>query len=113
MALQPFPTDNNGSTYFNVNRCHNGNVTLNSTTYTALSNIVCGEVIISSNAQDLYIIQDNAPTEPFLIKANTSGGQHFFTFRGLTNANQLSARSGADSPIMYYRTQSYSNNPSR
>ena len=114
MPLQAPPTSNDGVTFYNPNQCHNGLLSATST-YQALSNIACGEVIISSTNADLYIIQSNDITTPFVIKSDNAGayGQQFFTFRGVTNANQLSARVPTGVQLCYYRTQFYSLNPVR
>ena len=111
MAVQAPPTTNNGSTFYNRNQCCNGFLSATAT-YQALSNIPCGEVIVSSVGDDLFILQDNDYNTPFRIKSDNGGsyGQQFFTFRGLTNANQLSARVTTGVHQLYYRTQYYSIN---
>ena len=81
-----------------------------STTWTALTAQECSEVIIvnKNGANDLLIHTDNSnPSAPvntsneFLLENDDS-----FTFRGITNANQVSAKGTAGD--IYYRTQFYS-----
>ena len=71
-------------------------------TKVALSSQECSEVIVRPSANYTFFDHQN-PTVGFLVIANTE-----FTFRGLTNSNQLSATGNGD---LYYRTQMFSNMP--
>lgn len=82
---------------FNRNICKsfflNGN-----NTKTKLSNQECSEVIVRPQVDYTFFDHQN-PSVGFLVKSGTE-----FTFRGLTNCNQLSASGNGD---LYYRTQFY------
>lgn len=71
-------------------------------TQTTLANQECSEVIVRPSVNYTFFDHQN-PTVGFLVAANTE-----FTFRGLTNSNQLSA---TGSGTLYYRTQMFSNMP--
>lgn len=71
-------------------------------TKVALSSQECSEVIVRPVVNYKFFDHQN-PTVEFLVAANTE-----FTFRGLTNSNQLSATGNGD---LYYRTQMFSNMP--
>tara|TARA_R110000803_G_scaffold158949_2_gene223153 strand:- start:266 stop:586 length:321 start_codon:yes stop_codon:yes gene_type:complete len=103
-------TDNNGSTYFNLNKCRSFNQTLPGATIpgTPLVNQVCSEVTIINRTGSNITIYDNGYSSAqngFLLEDNEST-----TFRGITNTDQVSAVGTGD---IYYRTQYFSNNPSR
>jgi len=120
MALPP--TSNSGSDYFNINQCRTFSMKLG-TSLTVLSGVdvgtgkgtgsqgqPCSEVIITNRTGGNLTITDQ----------NHHGGAHgmlladndTYTFRGLTNVNQVSAVAAQAGPI-YYRTQFFSSNPSR
>jgi len=69
-------------------------------TQTMLSSQECSEVIVRPIVDYTFFDHQN-PTVGFLVKANTE-----FTFRGLTDSNQLSA---TGTGFLYYRTQMFSN----
>ena len=103
---QPF-TDNNGTTFHNINQCR-------SFTFTAAASIAklasqpCSEVVIINTSGSLLSAYDSGYSDPanaLLIPDNT-----VFTIRGLTNSDQVSA---AGSGPLSYRTQFFSNNPQR
>jgi len=102
----PAPTTNNGSTFYNLNVCRSFNQTIG-TNLTQLSSQPCSEVILYNNTGGALSAYDNGyNTEPFafLVPNATS-----FTFRGLTDCSQLSAKAAAAGPI-FYRTQYFSQN---
>ena len=122
------PTSNSGSTYFNTNQCFSFNNHLPDANMVCLSSQPCSEVIIwNDTGQDVYIYagpddasgdfakysdQARALLLPQLSDQETSS----ITIRGLTNSNQVSAKkaaAGSAGEIIYYRTQFFSNNPSR
>jgi len=100
-------TDNNGTTFVNPNHCRSFNTTL-AGSLTALVNETCAEVVFVNRSGADVLLYDNGYTDAsnaFLLADGES-----LIFRGLTNANQLSANgTGA----VYYRTQWYSNSPTR
>tara|TARA_R100001591_G_scaffold61485_2_gene70957 strand:- start:17559 stop:17939 length:381 start_codon:yes stop_codon:yes gene_type:complete len=122
------PTSNAGSTFFNINQCRSFSMLVTSS-LTCLSSVdtgghgvgqPCSEVIIvNRTGGDLTVYDQNfgpfAGSSPkgagasrgFVLEDNDS-----FTFRGLTNVNEVSATATSTGPI-YYRAQFFSNNPSR
>lgn len=83
--------------FTNRNFCKSFTLTLNGNTQ-ALATQECSEVIVSSSDAVTYYDYRN-PGVGFLVPANT-----IFTFRGLTDSNQLSAN-GTSNKVVYYRTQ--------
>jgi len=109
---RPF-TDNNGTTFVNPNFCRSFNFSL-SDDLTRLADEVCSEVVlINKTGQDVLIYDsDYFDDANSLLLANNES----FVLRGVTNANQISAISpalSAGSGVFYYRTQWYSNSPTR
>ena len=121
-----YPTNNNGSEYFNLNECHSFESTHHGTDLYPLSSQPCSQVTIwNTTAQDVYIydgnsrVPESAPSDlkRILIKAAAAATPlQPVVFMGLTNADQLSAKHNstpaATAPLCY-RTQFFSNNPSR
>jgi len=122
------PTSNSGSTYFNTNQCFSFNNHLPNANMVCLSSQPCSEVIIwNDTGQDVYIYAgpDDASGDfakysdqarALLLHAKGTSNQGPITVRGLTNSNQVSAKkaaAGSAGEIIYYRTQFFSNNPSR
>jgi len=124
-----YPKSNSGSEYFNQNICRSFsqpvNATLSVLTGAAVAGAAgeggfpCSEVIIiNRTGQNIWVYDrymggytSSAENFAFQMEDNES-----FTFRGLTNVNQVSAKTaGAPSgqSEIYYRTQYYSSNPSR
>ena len=123
------PITNADSTYFNINQCFSYNNHLPNATMVCLSGQPCSELIIwNDTGQDVYIFagpddssgdfakygldQSRALLLPKLSDTETSS----ITIRGLTNSNQVSAKkaaAGSADEMIYYRTQFFSNNPSR
>jgi len=123
------PTSNTGSTYFNINQCRSFSMRLAATTLTCLSSTdtgghgagqPCSEVIIvNKTGGNLTIYDQNfgpfasgspegaGASRGFVLEDNDQ-----FTFRGLTNVNEVSAFAASTGPI-YYRAQFFSSNPSR
>ena len=122
------PTSNSGSIYFNTNQCFSFNSHLPNANMVCLSSQPCSEVTIWNNTgQDVYLFagpddssgdfakysdQARSLLLPKLSDQETSS----ITIRGLTNSNQVSAKkaaAGSAGELIYYRTQFFSNNPSR
>jgi len=99
--------DNNGSTYFNRNISRSFNLSLNAG-LCCLPAQVCAEIIIVNKTGQTVNVFDqgyNAAANAFQLANNDT-----FTFRGLTNANQLSAQTTSGAGTLYYRTQFFSFN---
>lgn len=90
--------------FINRNICKSFQSTLNSSTFVELSSQECSEAILvfySNTATDwVDVVDPSNPTIPFRILANKD-----FTFRGLNDSSQLSAKANTGTPILYYRTQ--------
>ena len=98
-------------TFFNINRCISFKQPLLSDTLTPLINQICSELIlVNRTGADVLVYDNNLQDEAhsFLLLNNESA-----TFRGLTNSCQVSANCIGGSGDIYYRTQFYSNNPSK
>jgi hypothetical protein len=95
--------------YVNLNKCKSFKQTLAGGT-TALSGQVCSEVIVVNRTTADILIYDggNSDLENGFLLANLESA----TFRGITNSSQVSAYSAGGGDI-YYRTQYFSNSPSR
>jgi hypothetical protein len=89
--------------FINRNTCKSFSSIINSSGYTKLSAQECSEAILvfynTTATEWVDVVDPNNPTVPFRILANRE-----FTFRGLTNSNQLSAKSSGTNTL-YYRTQ--------
>lgn len=108
MANTPVPDGNNATlTFVNRNLCASFNMPI-STNFVALSSINCGEVYIFNNTGQNLLVNDfdsSDATKNFLI-ANGSN----FTFRGITNSNQVSAKTSTGTGMIYCRAQYFSQN---
>lgn len=96
--------------YINLNRCRSFNLTVGGSLI-AFTDQLCSEVIVINRTAGPIILKDSNyfdDANGFLLEDDES-----VTLRGLTNSNQVSAISTAGSGPVYYRTQFYSNNPSR
>lgn len=99
------PTTNNGTVYYNVNTCKSFALTI-TTGLCAFPSQVCSEVIVKNTTGQGVLIydQDNSTNaNAFALSANDE-----FTFRGLTNSNQVSAKTTAGSGTLSLRTQFFS-----
>jgi hypothetical protein len=88
--------------FINKNFCKTLSSAINSSTYTKLSAQECSEAILyipSATATDYVDVLDPNSNIPFRLLANKE-----FTFRGLTDSSQLSAK-GSGSLTLCYRTQ--------
>tara|TARA_R110002020_G_scaffold99892_2_gene236748 strand:+ start:1267 stop:1572 length:306 start_codon:yes stop_codon:yes gene_type:complete len=94
----------------NLNTCRSYKVTV-TTALVQFTDMTCSEVLVyNKSGQDLELYDQNysAAANAFLIADGES-----VTLRGLTNADQLSGKLASGSGTVYYRTQRFSNNPSR
>jgi hypothetical protein len=92
--------------FTNRNLCKTFTIaTLTSPAKTALANQECSEVVVLPHGTGTFIFDHQNPTVGFYVP------QHMeFTFRGITNSNQVSATGNADG-MLNYRTQFFSNFP--
>lgn len=104
------PTSNNGSTFYNLNQCRSFNQPV-TTSLVALSSQPCGEVIVINKTGQTIYLYDGGYTDDSnrlsLVDAES------ITLRGLTNAEQVSAKTATGAGTLYFRTQFFSNNPSQ
>ncbi len=130
------PTDNalGSSEYFNTNQCFSYNTHMGANqNLKQLSSQPCSEVTIWNHAdQNIFIFVgpgDNAAINTagefakysaeergILLLKSTADQTNEITIRGLTNSDQVSAKkaaNGSAGSMIYYRTQFFSNNPSR
>ena len=98
------------TTFVNPNKCRSFNVTA-TTVAAALTGQVCSEVLILNKSGQNLKIYDIAHMQDdncLLI-----GDSESITIRGVTNSDQIKVETASGSGTIYYRTQYYSNNPSR
>ena len=103
--------DDRETVYANSNVCKSFKLTLANTNLTSLTGQVCSEVlVVNKSGQDLSLFDngDSQADHCMLV-----GDGESITIRGLTNSNQLSAKLASGTRSIYYRTQYFSNNPSR
>ena len=102
-----YPTSNTGSEYFNLNECHSFECTHGGTAIFPLST--------QPASQGPGTTPDD--NKRILIKAAAAATPlQGITFMGLTNADEISAKHASAVAVanpLYYRTQFFSNNPSR
>jgi len=108
------PTSNAGSSYHNINQCYSFNDTFKDE-LKGLSAQPCSEVIIwNQTGQILYVYDQNrieAHERLAIPVAADKDPLQPYVIRGLTNAEQVSAKTGASSGLVYWRTQFFSSNP--
>jgi len=100
-------TDNNGTTYVNINQCRTFNIEA-SAVLKALEIQPCAEVVIlntSGNPLSAFDAGFISTKYAMIIPDGTE-----FTLRGITNSNQVSAMGDGN---FSYRTQFFSSNPQR
>jgi hypothetical protein len=124
MAIPPI--SNAGSDYFNINQCYTFGMPIAANVLTCLSSVdvggygvgqPCSEIILINRTGGVVTIYDKN-NGPFTAGAPTGAGgsrgfvlkdDEQFTFRGITNVNEVSAY-GAEGHIQY-RAQFFSYNP--
>jgi hypothetical protein len=90
----------------NINTCRSFNMTL-TTAMSALTSQPCSEVIIYNRTGQVIEIYDKnytAADNAFILSNNDS-----FVVRGITNSNEVSAKTQSSSGTICYRTQFFSN----
>lgn len=101
----PIPTTNDGTTYYNINQCKSFALAL-TTSLSAFPSQICSEVIVNNTTgQGILVYDQNNATDAnaFALSANEQ-----FTFRGITNSNQVSAKTTASAGTLSLRTQYFS-----
>ena len=97
--------------YVNLNKCRSFNQAI-AASLTPLADQICSEVVIVNRTTKPILVFDGGYSDAqngFLLASLESA-----TFRGITNTNQVSAKSTAGGTgDIYYRTQFYSMSPSR
>mgnify|MGYP003630262067 CR=1 FL=1 len=97
--------------YVNLNKCRSFNQAI-AASLLPLEDQICSEVIIVNKTTEPILVFDGGYSNAqngFLLESLESA-----TFRGITNTNQVSAIStAAGTGDIYYRTQYFSNTPSR
>jgi hypothetical protein len=91
--------------FTNKNFCRSFTQTIG-TNLVALSSQLCSEVIIVNKSGvpvEIYDQGFSASTFAMLLSANDT-----FTFRGITNSDQVSAKAVGGTGPIYYRTQHFS-----
>ena len=114
-----YPKSNSGSEYFNLNICRTFQQPVNTNT-AALSGMTiadgwaCSEIIFMNRTGGVVYVWDkgyhNGTHDNFYWQIEDN---EEFTFRGLTNVNQVSAATGTGTGEVFYRAQYFSSNPSR
>ena len=92
--------------FVNKNKSYSFNMTID-TSLAALSGFEASEILISNKSgEDLYIYDNNYSTDDrrFLI-----GDGESMVLRGITNTNEVSAKTGASSGTVYFRSAYFSN----
>lgn len=92
--------------FVNKNKSYSFNMTID-TSLAALSGFEASEILIlNKSGEDLYIYDNNYSTDDrrFLI-----GNSESMVLRGITNTNEVSAKTGANSGTVYFRSAYFSN----
>jgi len=122
MALPP--TSNAGTKYFNINQCRSFTMELDGDTLTCLSgaNVGGSGVGLPCSEVTVRVPTPQGDAGPVTIYDNNHYGGEYgfairegeqFTFRGLTNVNEVSAEGpGGGSYTIEYRAQFFSSNTS-
>jgi len=106
----PF-TDNNGTTFYNINQCRSFNQPLSTTLVALTANQPCSEVIIINKTGNPIYIYDSdysSAANRLLLSENET-----ITLRGITNSLQVSSQTISGEGMLYYRTQFFSFLPQR
>jgi len=118
------PTSNAGSTYYNTNQCYSFNGGAHGA-LAPLSSQPCSEVIIWNTTGQILWVYDGSQYNDDLTgrfadnqrleipAAADASPLQPYVIRGLTNAEQVSAKTGGSSGLVYWRSQFFSSNPSR
>ena len=121
------PETNAGSQYFNINQCRSFKITLAAnkamTRFTSTGQVVadaitagfpCGEVtVVNKSGKNIEVYDNNHTTDG--VDCMYLEDDESFTFRGLTNTADISAKNTEDNATatIYIRAQFFSSNPAR
>jgi hypothetical protein len=121
------PETNAGSQYFNINQCRSFKITLAAskamTRFTSTGQVAadafingfpCGEVtVINKSGKTIEVYDNNHTTDT--VDCIFMDDNDTFTFRGLTNTADISAKNVEDNAAVtiYIRAQFFSDNPAR
>ena len=92
--------------FVNKNQSYSFNMNID-TSLVALSSFTASEILISNKSgQDLYIYDGGNVTDDrrFLL-----GDSESIILRGITNTNEISAKTGTNSGVVYFRSAYFSN----
>ena len=110
------PTSNYGSSYYNINQCFSFNDTF-TTSLKGLSAQPCSEVVIWNQTGQILYVYDQKRIEDYerlaIPVAADTAPLRPYVIRGITNAEQVSAKTNSGSGVVYWRSQFFSSNPSR
>ena len=120
------PTTNSGNSYFNNNECRSFNVRVG-TAMTRLSGVDSAAPFLGQLCSEVYIVNKTGQTVTLFDRSDAWGDAEAInvsrgfllddndsvTLRGLTNVNQVSAKTASGTGTLYYRTQFFSSNPIR
>lgn len=99
-------TDNNGSQFYTLNLSKSFLQTVAST-FTPLSAFVCSEVLIINRGSSAINIYDNNEfSDSFSLQL--SAGESV-TFKGISNSNQVSAKTPSGTAQINYRVSRFNN----
>jgi len=116
------PTSNAGSTYYNTNQCYSFNGGAHGA-LAPLSSQPCSEVIIWNTTGQILWVYDGSQYNDDLTgrfadnqrleipAAADASPLQPYVIRGLTNAEQVSARTATGTGKFMWRTQFWSSNP--
>ena len=114
------------NSYFNNNECRSFNIRLG-TAMKRLSGIDSAAPFLGQLCSEVYIVNKTGQTVTLFDRSDAWGDAEAInvsrgfllddndsiTLRGLTNVNQVSAKTGSGAGTLYYRTQFFSSNPIR
>ena len=120
------PTTNSGNSYFNNNECRSFNVRVG-TAMTRLSGVDSAAPFLGQLCSEVYIVNKTGQTVTLFDRSDAWGDAEAInvsrgfllddndsiSLRGLTNVNQVSAKTASGAGTLYYRTQFFSSNPIR
>jgi len=119
MAIPPI--SNAGSDYFNTNQCRTFGMGFGSSSLTCLSSVDVGGYGVGQPCSEVtvYCFADHGGAFVTIYDKNNAGDAHGwilgdndqFTFRGITNVNEVSAICSDVACHIEYRAQFFSNNP--
>lgn len=98
-------TDNNGSTFYNINY-NKSFVQIVTTGLVPLSSYGCSEVTVVNRGENVAYLYDNnnfSDANYFVLSASES-----YTLKGVSNTNSVSAKAATGSTTLNYRASRFS-----